>query len=180
MSSDAIVDQTDRATILKMLSESSAAFEDAVAGVSKDDAAHKPADGGWSITEIAEHVSVAEEGMFFMLTERFRPIPEAAPDQQKETRLVNITLNRNQKMESPEVSKPSGKFASLSEALAHFRACRARTIHYVEQSKDDQRKRSVKHPLAGVVTGYEYMLILANHPTRHAAQVREVRSNLGF
>ena len=69
------MNQTDRATILRMLSESSAAFEDAVAGVSKDDAARKPADGGWSITEIAEHVAVAEEGMFFMLTERFRPIP---------------------------------------------------------------------------------------------------------
>lgn len=174
------MNQTDRATILKMLSESSAALEEAVAGVSKDDAARKPPDGGWSITEIAEHVAVAEEGMFFMLTERFRPIPEAPPDEQKEAQLVHVILDRNQKMESPEVSKPSGKFASLAEALAHFRGCRARTIHYVEQCKDDQRKRSVKHPLAGIVNGYEYMLILANHPTRHAAQIREVRSNLGF
>jgi len=174
------MNQTDRATILKMLSESSAAFEDAVAGVSKDDAARKPADGVWSITEIAEHVAVAEEGMFFMLTERFRPIPESAPDEQKETQLVNVTLNRNQKMQSPEASKPSGKFTSLSEALSHFRGCRARTIHYVEQCKDNQRNRSVKHPLAGVVTGYEYMLIIANHPSRHAAQIRDVRDSLGI
>jgi hypothetical protein len=174
------MNQTDRATILKMLSESSAAFEDAVAGVSKDDAARKPADGGWSITEIAEHVAVAEEGMFFMLTERFRPIPEAPPDEQKETQIVNVILNRNEKMQSPGASMPSGKFASLSDALAHFRGCRARTIHYVEQCKDDQRKRSVKHPLAGVVNGYEYLLILANHPSRHAAQIREVRSALGI
>lgn len=174
------MNEADRAAILKMLTESSATFGDAVAGVSKDDAARKPPDGGWSIAEIAEHVAVAEEGMFFMLTERFRPIPEAPRDEQKETQLVNVILNRRRRMESPDASKPSGKFTSLSEALAHFRGCRARTIHYVEQCKDNQRNRSVKHPLAGVVTGYEYMLILANHPTRHAAQIREVRSNLGI
>ncbi len=173
------MDQTERATILKMLSESSAAFEDAVAGVSKDDAARKPADGCWSVAEIAEHVAVAEEQMFYVLTERFRPIPEAAPDELKETRLINTILNRNEKMISPGPTLPVGRFASLADALAHFRACRAKTIHYVETTKDNLRNRSVKHPIAGIITGYEYILILANHPTRHAAQIREVRTNLG-
>ncbi len=172
--------QTDRATVLKMLSESSAAFEDAVAGVSKDDAARKPSDGGWSVTEVAEHVAVAEEQMFFALTERFRPIAEAAPDELKENRIVNTILNRNAKMRSPEPTCPSGRFGSLTDALAHFRACRARTIHYVEQCKDNQRNRSVKHPHAGIITGYEYMLIIANHPARHAAQIRDLRSAMAF
>jgi DinB family protein len=163
-----------------MLSESSRAFEEAVAGVSKDDAARKPADGGWSVVEIAEHVATSEEQMFFVLTERFRPVPEAAPDEQKETRLINTILNRNEKMSSPEPSKPTGRFGMLAEALAHFRGCRAKTIHYVETSNDNLRNRSVKHPIAGIITGYEYMLILANHPTRHAAQIREARKELGF
>jgi DinB superfamily len=174
------MDQADRSTILTMLSESSNDLEDAVAGVSKDDAARKPTDGGWSVAEITEHVAIAEEQMFFALTERFRPIPEAAPDEEKEARLIHAILNRNEKMNSPEPSRPTGRFESLSEALSHFRGCRARTIHYVEQSKDNQRARSVKHPLAGVITGYEYLLILAGHPSRHAAQIREVRAALGI
>jgi uncharacterized damage-inducible protein DinB len=155
-------------------------MEDAVHGVSAADAVRKPADGGWSITEIVEHVAVAEEQMFFALTGRFRPIPEAPPDEQKEMRIRAAALDRSQKRISPEMSRPSGRFASLADALAHFRACRARTIHYVEQTPDNPRARSVKHPLAGVVTGYEYLLILANHPARHAAQIREARSTLGF
>jgi DinB superfamily len=174
------MNQTERVTILRLLSESSKAFEDALAGVSKDDAGRKPADGGWSVAEITEHVAIAEEQMFFALTEKFRPIPEAPPDDQKEMRLRDTILDRNLKMTSPEMTCPSGRFGSLSESLAHFRACCARTIHYVEQTRDNLRNRSVKHPIAGIITGYEYMLILASHPARHAAQVREVRSELGF
>jgi DinB superfamily len=174
------MNQTERATILRMLSESSKALEDAVAGVSKTDAARKPASAGWSVAKITEHVAIAEEQMFFALTERFRPIPEALPDEQKEMRLRDLILNRNEKMTSPEPTCPSGRFASVTEALAHFRACRARTIHFVEVNKDNLRARSVKHPLAGIVTGYEYLMILASHPARHAAQIREVRAALSI
>jgi hypothetical protein len=174
------MNETERATILRLLSESSAALEGAVSGVSADDAARRPPDGGWSVAEIVEHVAIGEEQMFFALTERFRPIPAALPDEQKEMKLQNATLDRNQKMISPEPTRPSGRFSSLAEALAHFRACRARTIHYVEQGRDNLRNRSVKHPLAGIVTGYEYLLILSNHPARHAAQIRDVRAALGL
>ncbi len=174
------MNETERATILRLLSESSAALESAVNGVCAADAARKPPEGGWSVAEIVEHVAVGEEQMFFALTERFRPIPEAPPDEEKEMRLRDATLNRKEKMISPEPTRPSGRFGSLAEALSHFRACRARTVHYVELGHDNLRNRSVKHPLAGIVTGYEYLLILANHPARHAAQIREVRAALGF
>jgi hypothetical protein len=174
------MNETERSTILRLLSESSTELEGAVSGVSAADAARKPPEDGWSVAEIVEHVAIGEEQMFFALTERFRPVPEAPPDEEKEMKLRHATLDRNRKAISPEPTRPSGRFASLAEALAHFRACRARTIHYVEQGRDNLRNRSVKHPLAGIVTGYEYLLILANHPARHAAQIRGVRAALGF
>jgi len=40
------------------------------------------------------------------------------------------------------------------------------------------RRRSVKHPLAGIVSGYEYALILARHPERHGEQIKELCSVL--
>jgi DinB superfamily len=174
------MNQIERASILRMLSESSQALESAVAGVGKADAARKPPSGGWSVAEITEHVAIAEEQMFFALTERFRPIPEAPPDDQKEMRIRDTILNRSEKMTSPQPTCPSGRFASVTEALAHFRSCRARTIHYVELGRDNLRARSVKHPIAGIITGYEYLLILANHASRHAGQIREVRGELGI
>lgn len=174
------MDTAERATILGLLDESSKAMENAVAGVNEERAKQRPADGGWTIAEVVEHVALAEEQMFFALTERFRPIPAAPPDKEKEKRIRDAILNRNEKMLSPEITRPTGRFESLTAALSHFRACRARTIHYVEQCRDDQRCRSVKHPLAGVVSGYEYLLILASHPARHTAQIRELRVTMSF
>ena len=162
------------------MSESSKALEDAVQGITEEHAAGRPTSGGWSIAQIVEHVGVSEEQMFFALTERFRPVPNPIHDAERENRLRDLILDRGEKMISPEVSRPAGRFPTLAAALSHFRQCRARTVQYVEHCKDDQRRRSVKHPLAGVVSGYEYLLILASHPSRHAGQIRELRATMGI
>ncbi len=170
--------ESDRARLLALLDESSKALGESVAGVSEAQAGRRPDDGGWTIAEIVEHVAISEERMFVGVTRGFRELPEAVHDAEKEKRIHDGAVDRTQKFTAPEVSRPTGRFGLLAEALAHFRACRARTVGYIEQCRDDQRRRSVKHPLAGVVTGYEYLLILARHPARHAAQIRELRSEI--
>jgi DinB superfamily len=172
------MDTAERATILGLLGESSKALEGVVAGVTEEQAKQRPASGGWTIAEVVEHVALGEEQMFFALTERFRPLPPTPPNEEKEKRLMDAVLNRDEKRISPEMTRPTGRFGTLSAALSHFRACRAKTIHYVEQCRDDQRCRSVKHPMAGIITGYEYLLILSTHPSRHAVQIRELRAAL--
>jgi DinB superfamily len=174
------MNEVDRAVLTRLLNESSRALEEAVAGVPEAQAVRRSPQGGWSVAEIVEHVAVAEEQMFFALTERFRELPEPAGDPEREKRILAMTLDRAQKMTSPEVSRPAGRFESLGAGLGHFRRCRARTLAYAERTSDNLRRRSVKHPLAGVVSGYEYLLILAGHPARHAAQIRELRATLGF
>ena len=146
-------------------------------GIEPAEAARRPKDGGWTIAEIVEHVAVAEEQMYTALTTRYREFPEATHNPEKERAITQSALDRSRKFNSPEVSRPAGRFDSLATGLAHFRACRARTVAFVEQCQDDLRRRTVKHPLAGVVTGYEYLLILALHPARHAAQIREQRKH---
>jgi DinB superfamily len=174
------MNENDRTTLTRLLSQSSRALEEAVAGVPEAEAArHHPA-GGWSMAEIAEHVAVSEEQMFFVLTQRFRESPGPAGNAEREKQIPSQMLDRAQKMTAPEVSRPTGRFGTLAGALGHFRQCRARTLEYVEQTPNDLRCRTVKHPLAGVVSGYEYLLILASHPARHAAQIVELRAALGF
>ncbi len=169
----------ERAAILALLDESSKALEGATAGLSEEEAARCPTSGGWTIREIIEHVATGEEQMFVAVTQGFRELPEARQDAENEKKILDAAVDRSRKFTSPEVSRPRGRFVSLADALEHFRACRARTVQYVRECPDDQRRRTVKHPLAGVVTGYEYLLILARHPARHAAQIRELRSAVG-
>jgi DinB superfamily len=174
------VNEIDRATVLDLLSESSSALEDAVKGVTEERAAGRPPAGGWTIAEITEHVAIAEEQMLFALTQRYREVPDPISEPEREKRILSFMSDRTEKATSPEPSRPTGRFGSLVAALGHFRRCRARTVEYIEQTPDDLRRRTVKHPLAGVISAYEYSLILASHPSRHAAQVRELRAAMGF
>lgn len=171
------MNQIDRSTVLELLSESSSALEDAVKGVTEEQAARRPDGGGWTIAEITEHVAIAEEQMQFMLTQRYREVPEPINDPEREKRILSFMADRTQKAVSPEPSRPTGRFGSLVAALAHFRQCRARTVEYLGQTQDDLRRRTVKHPLAGVVSAYEYSLILASHPSRHAEQIQDLRQS---
>jgi len=172
------MNDTDRASLLALLDEGSKALEDSTAGLSEEEAARRPARGGWTIAEVVEHVATSEEQMFIALTQRFRELPEARQDAGNEKKILDAATDRTRKFTSPEASRPRGRFPSLAAALDHFRACRARAVNYVRECRDDQRRRTIKHPLAGVVTGYEYLLILARHPARHAAQIREHRSTI--
>lgn len=174
------MDETERTTLIRFLGESSGALQDAVRGVPEADAARHRPQGGWSVAEIVEHVAIAEELMLRALTERGRERPEASRDPARERAIVEAIVDRTRKSISPEVARPTGRFSSLAAAFAHFRQCRARTLEYVEQSQDDLDRRTVQHPLAGLVSGYEYLLILSRHPSRHAAQIRELRAALGF
>lgn len=167
------MNDSDRARALELLRESSSALEESVLGIEPADAARRPQDWGWTIAEIVEHVAIAEEQMYAALTTRYREMPEASHNTEKERTILRGALDRSHKISSPEVSRPAGRFGTMAAGLAHFRDCRARTIAYVEQCQDDLRRRTVKHPIAGVVTGYEYLTILALHPARHAAQIRQ-------
>lgn len=172
------MNESDRARVLELLRRSSSELQESVLGIEPAEAARRPADGGWTIAEIVEHVAVAEEQMYTALTTRYREMPEANHNTEKEQTILRAALDRSRKVISPEVSKPTGRFGTLAAGLAHFRDCRARTVAYVEQCRDDLRRRTVKHPIAGVVTDYEYLTILALHPSRHAEQIRE-RSGAG-
>lgn len=174
------MNQVERVALLDLSSKSSSALEESLKGVTEEHAAGHPAGEGWTIGEITEHVAVAEEQMFFALTERYREVPEPINDPEREQRILSFMADRTQKATSPEPSRPTGRFSSLIAALSHFRQCRARSVAYLERTQDDLRRRTVKHPLAGVVSAYEYALILASHPSRHAAQIRELRAAMGF
>jgi len=75
---------------------------------------------------------------------------------------------------------PTGRFATLTDAVARFRELRAHTIEFVAACRADLRDVEVPHPIGGLVTGQECLALLAIHPARHAAQIREVREALGL
>jgi len=88
-------------------------------------------------------------------------------------------VDRTKTVPAPEVAKPTGRFATLAEALRSFLASRNQTIRFVENCSEDLRSKLTSHPLIEQVNCYEMLLIIAVHPTRHAEQIKEMQAAVG-
>src|SRR5579884_3338414 len=75
-------------------------------------------DNSWSIFQIAEHVAVAEHGMYRALemgSEKTTP-----PNYAADAAIFQRAANREAKLQAPERSWPKGRWKSLAEAIDAF------------------------------------------------------------
>lgn len=165
--------------LVEALEKSRQEFQAAVANVGEEHAKAKPEAGRWSVLECVEHVTVVEE--------RFLGRLEAAPrlesprvDKEKEAELAVRVPNRTTKAEAPEPVRPTGRFSSLSDALDQFHAVRDRTIRVAQDRAGDLYWLALEHPRFGPLNGAEFIVLIAGHARRHAAQIQEVKSALGI
>ena len=150
-------------------------FLSACDGVTPDQAIARPAAGGWSILECAEHVVLVEAVLFGGVARSAAPLPEG-PLRNIEARIIERGTDRSRKFEAPEGVRPAARFTALPDALDAFRRARAETIEWVSAYDQDLRRCTAPHPVFGPVTGYEMLLVIAVHPSRHALQVRDLRA----
>jgi len=135
-------------------------------------------DNSWSIFQIAEHVAVAEHGMYRALetgSEKTTP-PNYGADQE----IFRRAGNRESKLQAPERSWPKGRWKSLAEAIAAFENSRTKTLEFVEQGNKDPRAIEAVHPLMGSIDGHQIMLIMAAHAERHTAQIEDIKRTQAY
>jgi hypothetical protein len=157
------------------LRQSCDTLRDSLHGISEEDARKCPAPGRWSALDCVEHLVIAEEAALKRL-QSAQPLSEPVYQPEREVALAAVA-NRGDRVEAPLRALPTGRFASLEEALAHFSAARQRTIAFIE-TEPPLRSLQVTHPFFGPISGYEYTLLVAAHPVRHAVQIREIREQL--
>lgn len=165
----------ERIEIVQILEDSRADFRAAAEGVSESQAKMCPAPGRWSVLECVEHI-VITEGRFLGWLQN--PIADAAPpmDKEKEAKLLAGVASRAQRVQAPEPAHPTGRFATLAQALDQFDAARTNSIRFAESQGAGLYTLAAKHPFFGVCNGAEVMVLMAAHARRHAAQIREIRS----
>lgn len=170
--------EKEKQEMLRALRAGRDALDEALAGVGDDLALRKPADGGWSILECAEHVAISERYLLSRLTGATRA--EAALENRvREARIPERGLDRSRRVECPEGGLPVGRFGNLREAIGDFDAARAETVRFVEEFEDDPRYWVTDHPvIPGPVNVVEILLTMAVHPARHAKQIAEIREKL--
>jgi uncharacterized damage-inducible protein DinB len=132
----------------QILEASRQEFLDASAGLSEPQAQTKPEEGRWSVCECVEHVAIVEE-RFLGFLEKGERAESPVIDSQKEAGLIEKVPNRSERVQAPEMVHPTGRFATLAEALQAFDAVRARTLAFAQDRAADLPSLGWAHPRFG-------------------------------
>ena len=147
-------------------------FLDAVRDVSPEQASAQSAPGRWSILECIEHVIAVEDRYLGWISNGSPDAPRRDPD--RELRLFTIVRSRLTKVKAVTVVCPGGRFDSLSDALAEFKATRNRSVQLVQERGADLYSVRANHPYFGDLNGTELIQLIDGHARRHADQIREI------
>lgn len=168
----------EKDAILKTLRDGRAALAEALDGVDAAAEQWRPADGGWTIAECAEHVAVSEQ--YFLTRLRVaKAAGQSLENRAREAKILARGTDRTRPVACPEGGLPRRRYASAQQALAAFDAARAETEAFVEAFEGDPRGWATDHPvIPGPVNVVEILLSMALHPARHARQIAEVRAEM--
>jgi hypothetical protein len=173
----------ERARLVKDLEETRAALLASVQGLSEAQVRFRPAPDRWSVAEVAEHIALAEERLYGVVTDkvlRGPPPPELrgrAPDDERVRRSL---LDRGARRQAPEVLRPTGRFPTLGAAVGAFEKGRERTLALARSTQEDLRGHGAPHPVLQLLDGYQWLLVLSSHCARHTAQIEEIKADPAF
>ncbi len=151
-------------------------MQEAVAGISDEHAATKPAPNRWSVLETLEHVTTVEYRFQGWIHDA-KPI-DANYDPSKIDSLITQMGDRETRREAPEPVHPQGKYKAIQEALSEFNTARDKTLELVAARGTSLDALQTHHRFFGDLTGVEVLHLLAAHGSRHADQIRETRATL--
>jgi hypothetical protein len=170
----------ERAELVAHLERTGAKFEKSIEGLSEAQWHYKAAPERWSPAEAAEHIATSESFIRGAIEPMMKqePAAELLAAGRKDS-IDQIVVDRSKKFQAPEPLKPANKYKSAAEALAVFRAERAKTIEFVKTGGDFRLHASV-NPAAGPLDGYGWVKFLSAHSERHTLQIEEVKADAGY
>jgi DinB superfamily len=181
---DATLSKQDREFAIKYLKETEKDFLKSVKGLSDEQWKFKPAPDKWSVAEVSEHITLAEDFLPKMISDQIMKSPEASAEKRaavkgKEEQILKMIPDRSQKAQAPEQLKPHNTFASRDELLKAFKSKREANIKYIKDTQDPLHAHIAPSPI-GEFDAYQWMIFMAAHSKRHTAQIEEVKADANF
>lgn len=144
-----------------------------IEGLSDTEAAMRPSPECWSVIENIEHVAIVETNMLRRIREADPVVGD--PPAERIAEIVEKVKVRAAKRQAPPTAHPTGECATIAAALEKFEVARKRTLELLQADDRDLHRHTIVHPAFGPVTVFECFHMIAAHPSRHAAQIREAR-----
>lgn len=137
-----------------------------------------PGAGGWSITQVIEHLVTIEKRVFSLLQAKL-PEQEQVPDTstpEKDSEIVKQARSRANKINAPDATQPSGHYTNCRDALAAFDTARQHTLAFALSNPQYLRGRFLPHPVLGPIDGCQWLLAVGAHTQRHVQQIEEIKA----
>jgi hypothetical protein len=177
-----VFSEKDREFALKYLNDTRDDFVKQLTGLSDAQLNFRPAEGRWTIGEIAEHIIVVENALRGMVTEggMKSPVPACKDDFRINDMVVILAItNRQQKFQAPEQVRPNGRWKTVPDLLSNFATTRQASIDYIKSMKEDMRAHFMNAPM-GRMDAFQGFLFTVGHGERHLAQLKEVKADAKY
>ena len=165
------------AELAAYLDETREAVVRAVASLSPEDSARRPAPDAWSVDEILTHLSLVEPGVAKRIA---KSVGKAKGEGlERETSVSSVlgsldgpALDRlNEKQVAPEFVDPKAVLGR-SEALEALARSRESLRHSMAEADGWALEKVVApHPRLGALDMYQWLVFLGRHERRHLAQI---------
>jgi len=152
---------------------------------SKEIKAYKPADKGWSISEILEHIALTSHFLLILIDKgadkAIRNINEEsisdllAKEELNLDKINRIGLHKSFDWIRPEHMEPSGEkkeFEIIDELVTQLNRC-LNHLDKLKRGEGLRYKTTMTVDGLGKINVYEYILFLSKHAERHLAQMEE-------
>jgi hypothetical protein len=166
----------ERALLTEKLESSRERFRELVKA-SEDELKRRPADGGWTALETAEHLVLSEEALLHVV---HRDVLSGTANQSlpldlqgRDGAIVAAMNDRSQKTKTFEFLIPNGRYQTSASVLDAFLARRAATLEFARSTAEPLHHHAAPLPGLGPLDGYHWLLLIAAHTDRHLEQMRE-------
>ena len=174
----------ERTKVLNWLGESQKEFLAAIDGVTMTQWKWKPAPERWSVGEVAEHIVLAEAGLFDRLKKAI--VAPADPDWEQRTRgktemIEMVMAPRMGRAQAPEPLVPSGKL-TLAEVKTRFASQREAIVKFARETDAPLKEHLAEHPFPAFnpLNAYQWLIYIPLHTMRHDQQIAEVKATAGY
>ena len=163
--------------LVKELERTEAKLLQTIENVSPEQWSYKSAPDRWSIAECVEHITAAEPFIRELIVKSLET--PAGDGAKKDEMVLTMLVDRSKKFKAPEPLIPTNKYATKADAVAAFKAERAKTIA-LAKSDADFRTHGSNHFAFGPLDSYGWVLFLSGHSERHTLQIEEVTKTGGY
>ena len=179
---DGAITDEERTALVDQLKSSQEHLTAGIKDLSVAQWTYKPADTVWSIAEVAEHIEIAEQGIFggaqHALTTDAADKMESA--EEKDVMVTGMLASRERRVKTSPNMEPTGKYATPQDFLEHYAETSKATTEFTQTTDAPLRAHAAPFGPMGDIDAYQWLLAIPAHCQRHCAQIDELKANAEY